>query len=60
MAAAASDGVSDTDEHALWVVGRTPAEALQQALAHLATDGSDSIQLEQDEDVLDTWFSSSL
>ena len=40
-----------------WVVGRTREEALHRA--ELLADGQ-SFTLEQDEDVLDTWFSSAL
>jgi len=40
-----------------WVVGRTPEEAEERA-KKLA--GSAKFTLEQDEDVLDTWFSSGL
>ncbi len=42
-----------------WIVARTEAEALQQAAAKFNVAPS-SITLEQDEDVLDTWFSSGL
>eukprot|EP01102_Stenamoeba_stenopodia_P012148 TRINITY_DN379_c0_g1_i2.p1 TRINITY_DN379_c0_g1~~TRINITY_DN379_c0_g1_i2.p1 ORF type:complete len:1044 (-),score=309.33 TRINITY_DN379_c0_g1_i2:162-3293(-) len=42
-----------------WVVARTREEALAAAAAKFGVDAS-TIQLEQDEDVLDTWFSSGL
>ena len=42
-----------------WIVARTEAEALQQAAVKFNVAPS-SITLEQDEDVLDTWFSSGL
>jgi valyl-tRNA synthetase len=42
-----------------WVVGRTADEALARAAEKFAADPS-TITLEQDEDVLDTWFSSAL
>ena len=44
---------------ARWFVARSEQEALQAAAAALGADPS-SITLEQDEDVLDTWFSSGL
>jgi valyl-tRNA synthetase len=42
-----------------WFVGRTEAEARSQAVASLSVSEEELI-LEQDEDVLDTWFSSGL
>jgi valyl-tRNA synthetase len=42
-----------------WVVGRSKAEALANA-AKKFNVSEDKIKLEQDEDVLDTWFSSGL
>jgi valyl-tRNA synthetase len=42
-----------------WVVGRTREEALSRATA-LRPDDSHQVEVEQDEDVLDTWFSSGL
>lgn len=42
-----------------WVVGRSHDEALARAQA-LSPDESYSVSIEQDEDVLDTWFSSGL
>lgn len=43
----------------VWVVGRTENEALLKATKQFNVTASD-IQLAQDEDVLDTWFSSAL
>jgi valyl-tRNA synthetase len=43
----------------VWIVGRSVEEALEKAKAQLNVSGDD-ISLEQDEDVLDTWFSSGL
>ncbi|CDF38815.1 unnamed protein product [Chondrus crispus] len=43
----------------IWVVGRTEAEARERAAARLNVV-TDAIKLKQDEDVLDTWFSSGL
>jgi valyl-tRNA synthetase len=42
-----------------WVVGRSEAEARERAAALLGADPA-SVVLEQDDDVLDTWFSSGL
>lgn len=42
-----------------WVVGRTEAAAREQAAEKLGVT-EDQVVLEQDEDVLDTWFSSGL
>lgn len=43
----------------LWVVGRTEDEARQKAAKKFNVPESE-IRLNQDEDVLDTWFSSAL
>lgn len=43
----------------VWVVGRTEDEALNRAVEKFDV-GKDKIELAQDEDVLDTWFSSGL
>ncbi|KEP64267.1 UNVERIFIED_CONTAM: valyl-tRNA synthetase [Hammondia hammondi] len=43
-----------------WVVGRSHQEALERAGAKLGIQVLSTISLEQDEDVLDTWFSSGL
>ncbi|PFH31202.1 valyl-tRNA synthetase [Besnoitia besnoiti] len=43
-----------------WVVGRTVQEALERASDKLGISDLSQITLEQDEDVLDTWFSSGL
>lgn len=43
----------------VWVVGRTEDEARSRAAEQLGVDAA-AICLEQDEDVLDTWFSSGL
>eukprot|EP00042_Codosiga_hollandica_P044314 m.434676 g.434676 ORF g.434676 m.434676 type:complete len:1081 (-) comp56759_c0_seq4:1545-4787(-) len=47
---------SDNDS---WVVGRTEEEALAKAAKKFGVDAS-KIKLTQDEDVLDTWFSSGI
>jgi len=46
-------------EEEVWVVGHTEEEARENASKKINVDKS-SIMLEQDEDVLDTWFSSGL
>uniref|UniRef100_A0A060TC23 Valine--tRNA ligase, mitochondrial n=1 Tax=Blastobotrys adeninivorans TaxID=409370 RepID=A0A060TC23_BLAAD len=55
------DGVPDEDQDrgdtAQWVAGRTEQEALEKAKAKFP---GKTFTLEQDEDVLDTWFSSGL
>lgn len=43
----------------VWVVGRTESEALEKATKQFNVKATE-IQLTQDEDVLDTWFSSGL
>lgn len=43
----------------IWVVGRTADEALERAAKQMGVQ-KDTITLKQDEDVLDTWFSSGL
>ncbi|KAI8927212.1 hypothetical protein BC831DRAFT_453206 [Entophlyctis helioformis] len=43
-----------------WVSGRTDAEALERAHTKFPKIDKASISLEQDDDVLDTWFSSGL
>jgi valyl-tRNA synthetase len=54
------DGVRPAnDTHDAWVVARTQEEALAKAAASRGIDAS-RITLEQDPDVLDTWFSSGL
>ena len=50
-------GSDDDDNH--WVSGRTEDEALQNAVTKFNVP-KERIQLRQDEDVLDTWFSSAL
>lgn len=47
----------DTSDH--WVVGRTYEEALERA-QKFKQNADDVVELSQDEDVLDTWFSSGL
>jgi valyl-tRNA synthetase len=47
----------NNNEH--WIIGRTLEEALENASKKFNVP-KDKIQLEQDEDVLDTWFSSGL
>nr|CAI5847941.1 unnamed protein product [Callosobruchus analis] len=47
------------DDSAHWVSGRTKEEAMQKAIKKFNTT-EDNIVLSQDEDVLDTWFSSAL
>ncbi|VDP30389.1 unnamed protein product [Echinostoma caproni] len=51
--------LSQPVEHNSWVVGRTEAEALEQA-CNIFQCSADQIRLTQDTDVLDTWFSSQL
>jgi len=50
---------NDPSNNHLWFVGRTELEAKERAVSKLNVDINDII-LEQDEDVLDTWFSSGL
>ncbi|KAK5990349.1 Valyl-tRNA synthetase [Cladobotryum mycophilum] len=50
-------GAGDIPEEKLWFVGRTEQEAQEKANASLP---GKTFTLEQDEDVLDTWFSSGL
>eukprot|EP01101_Sappina_pedata_P002068 TRINITY_DN12344_c0_g1_i1.p2 TRINITY_DN12344_c0_g1~~TRINITY_DN12344_c0_g1_i1.p2 ORF type:complete len:1330 (-),score=738.37 TRINITY_DN12344_c0_g1_i1:45-4034(-) len=47
------------DERNNWVVARTKEEALQKAIEKFGGDNK-TVELKQDEDVLDTWFSSGL
>jgi len=49
----------DRNNNDHWIVGRTHAEALANA-AEKHGVSADQVSLEQDEDVLDTWFSSGL
>ena len=49
-----------TDENAFWVCGKTVADALIAATHRFPHIPPASIVLRQDEDVLDTWFSSGL
>ncbi|VDP40761.1 unnamed protein product [Schistosoma margrebowiei] len=51
--------VLDPTDHNSWVVGHTIEEALQQACENLHCS-PDNLTLNQDNDVLDTWFSSQL
>ncbi|KOS19494.1 Valine--tRNA ligase [Escovopsis weberi] len=51
------EGGSDIPEEKLWFAGRTAEEAEEKAKAALP---GKTFTLEQDEDVLDTWFSSGL
>ncbi|KAL5972219.1 Valine--tRNA ligase [Taenia solium] len=53
----------DASDNDSWVIGRDEAEAMVHAKArfHVSdVDAATTIRLEQDEDVLDTWFSSAL
>ena len=50
---------SDVDDDN-WVSGRTEAEALEKAAKKFSVKNKADIKLKQDEDVLDTWFSSGL
>ena len=51
---------AQAEEGKYWVSGRTEEEARQRALAKFPDVKPEEIVLEQDEDVLDTWFSSGL
>ena len=54
-------GLSNSrDDESCWVSGRSESEALDKALKRFPGVGKSSITLHQDEDVLDTWFSSGL
>jgi len=50
----------DSDDEKNWVVGRNEEEAYEKALKKLNISDRSQIKLEQDPDVLDTWFSSGL
>ena len=47
----------DVNDGKYWVVGRTKEQAIERATV---VAGGKKFDLEQDEDVLDTWFSSGL
>lgn len=49
----------DRADNKFWVTGRTRDEAMEKAVKKFKVD-KEKIRLEQDEDVLDTWFSSAL
>ncbi|KAI8900199.1 tRNA synthetases class I-domain-containing protein [Globomyces pollinis-pini] len=51
---------NNRDDSERWVVGRNDAEARENALKKYPNIPPEDITLEQDEDVLDTWFSSGL
>ncbi|KAJ3035387.1 hypothetical protein HDV00_004032 [Rhizophlyctis rosea] len=51
---------AQADEGKYWVSGRTAEEAHERALKKFPNVKPEDITLEQDEDVLDTWFSSGL
>merc|ERR1712240_44769 len=53
------EGVGDPTDNKYWVSGRTEKEALSKAAARFKVS-EDQIELKQDPDVLDTWFSSGL
>jgi len=55
------NGTPVDDENG-WVVGRSAEEAMENATKQFCVDGvtADQITLAQDEDVLDTWFSSGI
>lgn len=44
----------------IWVAAQSPAEAKKKAMKHFNIKNERLLKLERDEDVLDTWFSSSL
>jgi valyl-tRNA synthetase len=50
----------DPHKNDFWVTGRTEAEALEKATKKFGVPAADILKLEQDPDVLDTWFSSGL
>jgi valyl-tRNA synthetase len=50
----------DPEDQNNWVVGRSREEALEKAKAKHTDVAPEKIRLEQDPDVLDTWFSSGL
>ena len=54
---AASSRRSQKTDDSLWIPGRTREEAEKKASERFP---GEAFQLEQDEDVLDTWFSSGL
>ena len=51
-------GLSSAED--VWVVGRTEEEAMKRAVEKFPDAPKDKIRLDQDPDVLDTWFSSGL
>lgn len=59
MATISGDAAKDDSAEDVWVVGRTEDEARKRAAEKLNVS-EDQIVLKQDEDVLDTWFSSGL
>nr|CDS31133.1 valyl tRNA synthetase [Hymenolepis microstoma] len=50
----------DESDEKSWVIGRDEMEALSTAKARFNITNDSDIRLDQDEDVLDTWFSSAL
>lgn len=50
----------DEDHQEVWIIALSEQEALQQAHKLYSTTDSSQISLKQDDDVLDTWFSSGL
>ncbi|KAJ3340349.1 hypothetical protein HDU83_007111, partial [Entophlyctis luteolus] len=55
-----SGQVNDPLDGKFWVSGRSKEEALEKALTRFPNVPKESIVLEQDPDVLDTWFSAAL
>jgi len=51
---------NDMKNNDRWIVARTEEEAMEKAMKVLNVNDASLIQLERDEDVLDTWFSSGL
>ncbi len=54
------DPIAYSNDMNNWVVARTKEEALEKAMAQSGIVNADDVVLEQDPDVLDTWFSSGL
>jgi valyl-tRNA synthetase len=47
-------------QSSVWVAARNSNEAIQKAATRLSVLESDILRVRQDDDVLDTWFSSAL
>ena len=55
-----ADPIAYSNDMNNWVVARTEEEAMEKAVKRFNASSPDDLVLEQDPDVLDTWFSSGL